>query len=166
MFYHCGTLPKPQQPLDSFFHWAICLELVTWTRAGNYHFGTGSSSASWQSVTFDIFSNFQQWCRINFVKYSFETTKIVFTTMSISQEEITWINSENDKSAAAFITKFELNEKKYGTLSLPPSYREHQQHIQNWQKECTRDSNPHPSTRDPIRDQIRSVNLGSDSDWP
>jgi hypothetical protein len=29
MFYHCGTLPKPQQPLDSFFHWAICLELVT-----------------------------------------------------------------------------------------------------------------------------------------
>jgi len=30
---------------------------------------------------------------------------------AISQEEITWINSANDKSAAAFITKFELNEK-------------------------------------------------------
>lgn len=30
---------------------------------------------------------------------------------AISQEEITWINSANDKSAAAFIKKFELNEK-------------------------------------------------------
>ncbi|KAF9343366.1 hypothetical protein BGX34_006849, partial [Mortierella sp. NVP85] len=30
---------------------------------------------------------------------------------AISQEEITWINSADDKSAAAFIKKFELNEK-------------------------------------------------------